>query len=285
MKPWLFLGLFVLFSVPGFADMPQLQFDGTYSKESPYKDPHPYSPMDFRAAAKNPLQLGMKKKLGLKDEGFADLEAKIQAFPRKEANVRLLQTHRKEVRREFDLTEKEKNAHAKSFWEFYKPDPPKKREFVSQVLTLGNKEYPFEHCSFAGEGDLNGDGVKEILVIWHDPATHAGAHDGFRLFDENGAFLWSYAPAPYVPEYAILDVDQDNRDEFLFTLGSGENREVVVIGCPKAGETLPLPPNSPISQDLDKEMENQAPIPTRDVDEAPLSPPTDQNDGGMPSRN
>lgn len=232
----------VFAGMPALADIPSLQLDGTYSKQSPHRDDYPYAPLDYEAADANPLGLGVKSKVGADSPEGAAFQAQVKEYPWQQRREELAAQYATETRKEFPLTDKEKEVVAKNPWEFggSKDLARGVRVQVSPILRLGGKDFRFADCSIPAVGDVNGDGVKELVVTWWEPVTHAGPASEIRLFDTKGGFLWyardgGHGMGPGLTFSGLRDVDGDGRDDLILRHGG----DYVVLGCPAPGQTLP----------------------------------------------
>ena len=234
---YLFLFSLVLLNYCAFADLPTLQLDGSYGKSPIHSDPYNYSKLDYEAARKNPLNIGIKKRISKPDRGFDELNNNLKNLEDwKTRETRLRDLYVKEVKSEFELTEKEKQTAQAYPHRFPNEAKTGKRVYVSKVLKLGEKEYRVNDCVFLGKGDMNGDNIAEIFVKHSDNATHAGARSQIRIFSDNGDFVgFIDLKTMFVGSQAVYDYDNDGRVELVY-MPEHKKGEFLILGCPKSGE-------------------------------------------------
>lgn len=255
MKNWLLLLAFAAFIGPLSADIPQLQLDGTYSKESPYKNDYPYSIQDVEGMRKNPHGAGIKAKIPEDSPEFSSLTSKFEGLDYKIRDEDLRAKHVHVEEKEIELTEKEREVANAYPQEFPVESSRGVRVQTSAVLKLADKEYNCNGGFFLGEGDWNGDKVNEVFIQFNDGATHAGARTTIKVFSENGDYVWSTTLMTLRMGWTgVLDYDNDGLVELV--LNSGEPRSYQVIGCPAAGEKLE-PYQNESSEDLVNEVQQR----------------------------
>ncbi|MGM0601466.1 MAG: FG-GAP repeat domain-containing protein, partial [Candidatus Rifleibacteriota bacterium] len=240
---YMFLFSLVSLNTGAFADIPTLRLDGSYGKSPIHTDPYNYSKLDYETARKNPLNIGIKERIGKTDHRFNELKSNLKNLENwKTRDSRLRKQYVKEVKSEFELTEKEKQT-AQAYSDRF-PNEAKtgKRVYVSKVLKLGDKEYRVNDCWFVGKGDMNGDGIPEIFVKHSDNATHGGARSQIRIFSENGDFVgFINLMTLYSGPQAVYDYDNDGRVELVY-MPENKKGEFLILACPADGEELePFP--------------------------------------------
>ena len=232
-------------SRPVLGDIPSLQLDGTYSKESPYQDDYPYAPRDFQKAAQNPLGLGILRRVGVGSPDYETLAKKIAEHDYKVVQAEMTAKYAKEVTAEFDLTEAEKEVVRQHPGEFPKAYAETgKRSITAQILLWAGKELPRSGCSFVGEADFTGSGQKCLVLDYWPPVTYR-SYVTWQVFNASGELvLNNYFPEIDFAGRTIADIDGDGRDELL-ALVSGGNKEIWVVGVPQNSSTSePLPGDS-----------------------------------------
>lgn len=219
------------------ADIPSRQLDGSFSKGNPYRDDYPFAERDYDAMEKNPLQIGVKKQIPAAGPEVASITARFEKADYNAIDGELRKKYVKAVRKEFDLTPKEKATVEAYPDEFPVEKKLGKRVQVSEVMKLGDKEYDCNGCRFLAAGDWNGDGVPEVFLRYDDGATHAGAMSEIRVFSEDGAFVWACDLSSLrMGWHGVFDADGDGKVELV--MNPGGTGDFVVLGSPKPGETL-----------------------------------------------
>lgn len=263
MRRLLILFLLAAVSGPLSADIPNLQLDGTYSKENPYRNDYPYTELDVAAMEKNPYGVGIKAKISEDSPEFASLTEQFKAIDYKLHSEDLYAKYVRKEEKEIELTEKEKeiaNAYPEQF-------PVESSQGVriqtSNVLKLADKEYNCNGAFFLGAGDWNGDKVDEVFMRFNDGATHAGAMSYIRVFSENGDYVWATSMMTLGMGFiGLFDYDDDGRVELL--LNPGKPDCYIVLGCSATGEKLePYQSDSILVEPLEKRSGSSAPPPIR----------------------
>lgn len=229
----------LLISTCLLADLPSLRLDGSWGKGEAYEDPYQYSEQDFAAAAKNPYKVGIKERIKKGDNEYATIEAKLKSLPKwDQLGQELSDKYVKQVRTEFDLTEKEQQTVKAYSHQFSDEAKTGKRVYVSKVMKLGEKEYRVNGCRFFGRGDWNGDGVPEVFLRYDDGATHAGARSKIKVFSENGDLVFYMdLMTLYMGAQRVYDYNGDGKVD-LVIMPDGKAKEYLVLSCPDEGEEL-----------------------------------------------
>ncbi len=252
------------------ADIPTLQLNGKYSKESPHQDDYPYASVDFDRAAANPLGIGIVARVADTAAEYGKLNSILSAHDFKAVQAEFGAKYNKTVTREFDLTDEEKEVvrqHPREFPPSYAETG--KRSMTAEILAWAGKELPRGGCSYVGEADLDGSGKKMLVLHYFPPVTYR-VHPTLRIFDAAGEAVLNHTFAGLdFDGVAIGDTNDDKRDEIIVKV-SGKN-EIWVIGVPKTGEkaeTLPggFAPSrgdvlqaAPKSKQLNKSQQLRAP--------------------------